>query len=90
VIGVEAMAKTVVGADERDAARHASAKIVAGLAEDDHRPAGHVLAPVISDTLDDRGRAAVAHSEALACAAGDEHSAASGAIERGVADGDVA
>ena len=35
------------------------------VAEHDHRAAGHVLAAVVADALDDRARAAVADREAL-------------------------
>ncbi len=58
--------------DVRDAAAHARAEVAAGGAEHDDGAAGHVLAAVIADALDDGGRAAVAHGEALARAAGEE------------------
>ena len=51
--------------------------------------AGHVLAAVIADTLDDRGGAAVADGEALARDAANEGFAAGRAVERHVADDDV-
>jgi hypothetical protein len=50
----------------RDAAAHACRKVPPGPAEHDHPPAGHVLAPVIADPLDDRVRAAVPHGKSLA------------------------
>ena len=41
--------------------------------EHDDRAAGHVLAAVVADALDDRGRAGVAHAEPLADPAAQEH-----------------
>ena len=57
---------------ERDAAAHAGGEVAAGRAEHDDDAARHVLAAVIADAFDDRGRAAVAHGEALAGDAGEE------------------
>ena len=51
-------------------------------AEDDDPAAGHVLAAVVADALDDGGRAGVADAEALADHAAEEHLAAGGAVER--------
>ena len=75
--------------DEGDAAAHAGGEVAPGGAEHDDGAAGHVLAAVIADALDDRGRAAVAHGEALAGAAGEERAAAGRAVEDGVADDDL-
>ncbi len=49
-----------------DAAAHAGGEVAPGRAEHDHAPAGHVLAAVVADALDDRAGAGVAHREALA------------------------
>ena len=62
--------------DVGDAARHAGAEVAAGVAEHDHATAGHVLAAVVADALDDRGGARVADAEALADDAAQEDLAA--------------
>ena len=49
--------------DEGDAAAHAGGEVAAGRADDDHAPAGHVLAAVVADALDHRERAAVADAK---------------------------
>src|SRR5215471_19399341 len=49
-----------------DAACHAGPEIPADRSEDHDRSTGHVFTCVVADPLDDRGRAAVAHGEALA------------------------
>ena len=48
------------------AAGHARAEVEPDLTEDDDRPRGHVLAPVVADALDHRDGARVAHREPLA------------------------
>src|SRR5258708_24316150 len=73
----------------RDAAAHARAEVLARGPEDDDRAAGHVLAAVIADALDDGERAAVADGEALARAPGEERLAARRAVEARVADDDL-
>ena len=72
-----------------DAAAHAGGEVAAGRAEHHHHAAGHVLAAVVADALDDRVRAAVAHREALAGEAARRRLARGGAVEHGVADDDV-
>ena len=74
---------------ERDAARHAGGEVAAGRAEHHDAPAGHVLAAVVADALDDRGGAGVAHAEPLAHDATEVGLAAGGAVERDVAGDDV-
>ena len=59
-----------------DAAGHAGGEVAAGRAEDDDAPAGHVLAAVVADALDDRGGAGVADAEPLADLAAQEDLAA--------------
>src|SRR5204863_1142509 len=51
--------------------------------------AGHVLAAVVADALDDGARARVAHPEALAGEAAEERLARGRAVEDGVADDHV-
>ena len=46
------------------------------------RAAGHVLAAVVADALDDRGGAGVAHAEPLADLAAQEDLAGGRAVER--------
>src|SRR3954454_11755247 len=75
--------------DVRDAAAHAGREVAPGRAEDDDAPAGHVLAAVVADALDDGHCAGVAHAEALAADAAEERLAARRAVERDVADDDV-
>ena len=57
-------------------------------AEHDHAAAGHVLAAVVADALDDRGGAGVAHAEALAHDAAQEDLAAGRAVADHVAGDD--
>ena len=57
-------------------------------AEHDDRPARHVLAGVVADSLDDRGRARVPHREALPGRAGAEELAARRAVEDRVPEQD--
>ena len=49
-----------------DAAGHARREILAGVAEHDDQALGHVFAAVIAHAFDHRGRAGIAHREALA------------------------
>ena len=49
-------------------------EVAPGAAEDDDDAAGHVLAAVVADAFDDRGRAGVADGEALAGEAAEERS----------------
>ncbi len=55
-----------------DAAAHARREVASGRAEHDDAPAGHVLAAVVADALDDRPGAGVANREALAGEAAEE------------------
>ena len=55
-----------------------------------HDAAGHVLAAVVADALDDGRRARVAHAEALAREAAEERLAGGRAVQRDVAADDVA
>ena len=75
--------------DVGDAAAHAGGEVAAGLAENDDEAVGHVLAAVIADAFDHRGRAGVADGEALAGHAVEEDFAAGGAVEHDVADENV-
>src|SRR5687768_16876925 len=52
--------------DIGDASAHAGREVSSSGAEHDDAPAGHVLAAVIADALDDRVRTAVANREPLA------------------------
>jgi hypothetical protein len=76
--------------DVGDAAGHAGSEVAAGHAEHDDRAAGHVLAAVIADAFDDRGRTRVADGKALAGDTGEESFALGRTVEDGVADDDVA
>ena len=55
-----------------DAAGHAGREVAAGRAEDHDAAAGHVLAAVVADALDDGDGAGVADAEALADLAAQE------------------
>src|SRR4051812_12631603 len=74
---------------EGKAAAHARAEVAPGRPEDDDAPAGHVLAAMVADLLDDGDRARVAHAEALARDAAEERLALRRAVQRDVADDDV-
>src|SRR5919202_6540377 len=74
---------------EREAAAHAGREVAAGRAEYDHAPAGHVLAAVVADALDDGVGARVAHREALARQAAEEGAPVRRAVQDGVADDHV-
>ena len=69
-----------------DAAAHAGGEVAPGRAEHDDAAAGHVLAAVVADALDDGAGARVAHREALAREAAEERPAGGRAVEHGVAD----
>ena len=64
-------------------------EVAAGRPEHDDAAAGHVLAAVVADALDDGVRARVAHREALAGEPAEERAAARRAVEDGVADDHV-
>ena len=66
-----------------------AAKLRPVAAEHDDAAAGHVLAAVVADALDDGVRAGVAHGEALARQAAEERPAGGGAVQHGVADDHV-
>ena len=81
--------RAVLVEDVRDAAAHAGGEVAAGRAEHDDDAAGHVLAAVVADALDDGRRAGVAHGEALAGEAAEERPARGRAVEDRVADDHV-
>ena len=66
-----------------------AAKLRPVAAEHDDAAAGHVLAAVVADALDDGERARVAHREALAREPAEERAARRRAVEHGVADDHV-
>ena len=70
----------------RDPAAHPGREVASRRADHDDPAAGHVLAAVVADTLDHRGRARVAHREALAGDAAEERAPGGRAVEHGVAD----
>src|SRR3954471_1282539 len=72
--------------DVGDAATHARGEVAPGRTEHDHAPAGHVLAAVIADSLDDSLDAGVAHREALPREPAEERPAAGRAVQDRVAD----
>ena len=65
------------------------AEVAPGRAEHDDAAAGHVLAAVVADALDDRSGAGVAHAEPLADDAAQEDLAAGRAVGDDVAGDDV-
>ena len=71
------------------ATAHAGREVAAGRAEHDDAAAGHVLAAVVTDALDDRGRAGVADAEALAGLAAQEDLPGGGAVRDRVAGDDL-
>src|SRR3954452_12890004 len=75
--------------DERQAAAHAGGEVAPGRAEHDDAPAGHVLAAMVADPLDEGVGARVAHREALAGAAAEERASGRRAVEHRVADDHV-
>src|SRR3954466_7968590 len=81
--------RPVLVEDECQAAAHAGGEVAPRRPEDDDAPAGHVLAAVVADALDDGARPGVAHGEALTGEAAREELAARCAVEDGVADDDV-
>ena len=72
-----------------DAAGHARCEVATGHPEHDDRPAGHVLATMITDTLDDGGSARVADGKALAGDTSEKGFAFGCTVENGIADDDV-
>ncbi len=72
-----------------DAAGHTGREVLAGLAQNHHRAAGHVLAAVVANALHNGGGTAVAHGEALTGHAGDERLAAGSTVQGHVAGDDV-
>ena len=75
--------------DVGHAAGHAGAEVPTGRTDDHDPPAGHVLAAVVADALDDGVGTRVAHAEPLADHAADEQLAAGGAVGDDVAGDDV-
>ena len=73
----------------RDAAAHAGREVPPGRAEHDDAAAGHVLAAVVADSLDDGAGTGVADREPLAGQAAEVRPAGGGAVENGVADDHV-
>src|SRR5918993_3613382 len=71
--------------DERSAVGHARTEVVTGRAEDRHQAAGHVLAAMVADSLDDSRCAAIADAEALADTTCGEQTAPGCSVEDGVA-----
>src|SRR5580704_627183 len=71
-----------------NAAGHAGRKIAASLTNYDDDAAGHVLAAVIADALDDSDRPGVAHAEPLAGYPAEVAFSCDCAVEHGVADDD--
>src|SRR5579883_263325 len=72
--------------DPRHTARHACSEVDAGIAENSDNAAGHVLATVVANALDNSYRAGVANSKALACASRSEQSAPGSTVEGHVAE----
>jgi len=85
----ERVEQLVLVEDVRDPAAHTGCEVSPGAPEHDDPPGGHVFAPVVADTLDDRGDAAVADGESLARHAVDVRLASGRAVQEGVADDDV-
>jgi len=86
--GYEIAVKHIVGfgtQDIRQPAGHAGTEIQAKRSEDDGHAAGHVLATVLADTLDDGKRTAVPDSEAFSGTASNKELARGSAIEHRVA-----
>src|SRR5579885_263573 len=75
--------------DVGEAAAHPGGEVASRRAEHDHAAAGHVLAAVVADALDDGARARVAHGEPLAREPAEERAAGGRAVEDGVADDHV-
>src|SRR5690606_451304 len=75
--------------DVGDAAGHAGAEVAPDAAEDHRETARHVFERVVADALHDRGRAGVAHEEALPHEAADEDAPARRAVADDVAGDDV-
>src|SRR5262249_12020198 len=75
--------------DEPQPAAPSGGGVAPRAAEPADAPAGHVLAAVVADALDDGVRARVAHGEALARAAAEERAPGRRAVEDGVADDDL-
>src|SRR6185437_820885 len=72
-----------------NAAGHASAEVLAGTAQHEHRTAGHVLAAMVADAFDDRGCAGVSNGEALAGASGSKQATGSRAVKSDIAEQDM-
>ena len=70
-------------------AAHSSSEISAAGAEHQNDAVGHVLAAVVADTLNDRGRSGVADSKAFAGNSVEERFAAGRAVKGNVADEDI-
>ncbi len=64
-------------------------EVAPGRPEHDDAPAGHVLAAVVADALDDQRGPGVAHREPLADPAAQEHLAGGGAVADDVAGDDL-
>src|SRR5450631_1650521 len=72
-----------------DTTAHASGKISAARTEHQHQPVCHVLAAMIANAFDDRGRSGIADRKTLAGDSVEEGFAAGCTIESNVADQDI-
>ena len=89
-LGVESLGEGVVGVkNESHAAAHAGSEVASCRADHDDRPAGHVLAAVITDALDHRTPVAVTNRETLATHPADVRLAARRPVQGDVSDDDV-
>src|SRR5581483_5150048 len=81
-----ALEPAVLVVDVGDPAAHPGGEVATGRAEHHDAPAGHVLAAVIAEPFDHRGRPRVAHREPLTRQAAKEGPARGGAVQHRVAD----
>ena len=75
--------------DISDTAAHAGRKVLSGCAEDNDTAAGHILASMLTDTLDNGVSTGVSDTETLSCDTVDVRLTARCAVEGNVSDDDV-
>jgi len=89
-LGVELREEVLVNIEDvGNTAGHASSEVATGAAQNDDTTASHVLATVVTDTLNDSGSTGVTDSKSLSSDTAEEASALGSTVQADVAHNDV-